>query len=51
MQRGRLHEHYGKVSAISVNPIPIYNVHADHIATPHIITKQNHTIVWRWKLK
>jgi RHS repeat-associated protein len=26
----------------------LYNVHADQIATPRVITKQDHTIVWRW---
>jgi RHS repeat-associated protein len=26
----------------------LYNLHADHIATPRIITRQDHTIVWRW---
>jgi RHS repeat-associated protein len=25
-----------------------YNAHADHIDTPRVITKQDHTIVWRW---
>jgi RHS repeat-associated protein len=28
--------------------VTLYNVHADHIATPRLITKQDHTIVWRW---
>ncbi len=26
----------------------VYNVHADHIATARVITKQDQTIVWRW---
>jgi RHS repeat-associated protein len=26
----------------------LYNVYADHIDTPRIITKQDHAIVWRW---
>ncbi|AEG92354.1 RHS repeat-associated core domain-containing protein [Ramlibacter tataouinensis] len=26
----------------------VYNVYADHIDTPRLITKQDHTIVWRW---
>ena len=26
----------------------LHNVYADHIDTPRIITKQDHTIVWRW---
>jgi RHS repeat-associated protein len=26
----------------------LYNVHADHIDTPRVITRQDHTIVWRW---
>jgi RHS repeat-associated protein len=26
----------------------VYNVHADQIDTPRVITKQDHTIVWRW---
>jgi RHS repeat-associated protein len=26
----------------------LYNVYADHIDTPRVITKQDHTIVWRW---
>lgn len=26
----------------------VYNVHADHIATPRVITQQDEQIVWRW---
>ena len=26
----------------------VYNVHADHIATARVITRQDQTIVWRW---
>ncbi|AEG92353.1 Ig-like domain repeat protein [Ramlibacter tataouinensis] len=26
----------------------VYNVYADHIDTPRLITRQDHTIVWRW---
>jgi YD repeat-containing protein len=26
----------------------VYNVHADQIDTPRVITQQDHTIVWRW---
>jgi hypothetical protein len=32
-------------SDIAVN---LYNLYADHIATPRIITRQDHAIVWRW---
>ncbi|MBC5785079.1 Ig-like domain repeat protein [Ramlibacter sp. USB13] len=32
-------------SDLAVTP---YNVHADHLDTPRVITKQDHTIVWRW---
>ena len=32
-------------SDIAVN---LYNLHADHIATPRVITRQDETIVWRW---
>jgi RHS repeat-associated protein len=28
--------------------VSLYNVHADHIATPRLITRQDETIVWRW---
>jgi len=28
--------------------IKLYNVHADQIATPRVITRQDHAIVWRW---
>jgi RHS repeat-associated protein len=28
--------------------VSLYNLHADHIATPRIITRQDQTIVWRW---
>lgn len=28
--------------------VSIYNVYSDHIDTPRVITKQDHTIVWRW---
>lgn len=28
--------------------IAVYNVHADQIATPRLITRQDETIVWRW---
>jgi RHS repeat-associated protein len=26
----------------------LYNLHADHMATPRIITRQDQSIVWRW---
>jgi RHS repeat-associated protein len=28
--------------------VQLYNLHADHIATARMITRQDHTIVWRW---
>jgi RHS repeat-associated protein len=28
--------------------VTLYNVHADHIDTPRLITKQDQTVVWRW---
>ena len=28
--------------------VSLYNVHADHIDTPRVITRQDHTVVWRW---
>lgn len=28
--------------------VSVYNVHSDQIATPRLITQQDHTIVWRW---
>ena len=28
--------------------VTMYNVNADHIATPRVITKQDETVVWRW---
>jgi RHS repeat-associated protein len=28
--------------------VQLYNLHADHIATARLITRQDHTIVWRW---
>lgn len=28
--------------------VTLYNVHADQIDTPRVITRQDHTIVWRW---
>ena len=35
-------------AATSDIAVTLYNVHADHIATARIITKQDQTIVWRW---
>jgi RHS repeat-associated protein len=35
-------------AATSDIAVSLYNVHADHIATPRLITKQDQTIVWRW---
>jgi RHS repeat-associated protein len=35
-------------AATSDIAVTLYNVHADHIATPRIITRQDETIVWRW---
>lgn len=28
--------------------VAVYNVHADHIDTPRVITRQDQAIVWRW---
>ena len=28
--------------------VTLYNVYADHLDTPRVITKQDQTIVWRW---
>jgi RHS repeat-associated protein len=35
-------------AATSDIAVTLYNVHADHIATARVITKQDQTIVWRW---
>jgi RHS repeat-associated protein len=35
-------------AAASNIAITLYNVSADHIDTPRVITKQDQTIVWRW---
>jgi len=35
-------------AATSDIAVSLYNVSADHIDTPRLITKQDHTIVWRW---
>lgn len=28
--------------------VTVYNAYADQIDTPRVITRQDHTIVWRW---
>lgn len=35
-------------AGLSSLAVTLYNVYADHLDTPRVITKQDQTIVWRW---